>query len=262
MKRVHSVIVFVAAALPAAAQIGLGLSPMRIELRTENGGITSGPLTISNGGSSKVRVRAEVLDFYIDESGTPQFAKSFPTESESSCKQWMSLNPVELEVPAQNQVDVRYTARIPAELPARSYHCAVGFTTMATSDNVATVGLKTAVRVVAAFYIVNGNPGIEGQLTGMKLESAGAAGWRAVVTVKNWGYMYFRPVGEIALLDPSGAVVHSAQFIPMPVLPKREQRYVFPVSASLDPDKRYTLRAKVDIGMHELQEATAEVTLH
>ncbi len=46
--------------------------------------------------------------------------------------------------------------------------------------------------------------------------------------------------------------------MPLPVLPKRDQNFVFPLKLAAGPGK-YTLRARVDLGTNEIQEATAVV---
>ncbi len=82
----------------ASAQIGLGLSPMRLEFGVSPGAVHSGSLTLSNESGAPIRVRAELLDFYIDDQETPQFAPSYPSERESSCRTWLTVNPMEAEV--------------------------------------------------------------------------------------------------------------------------------------------------------------------
>src|ERR1035438_7157090 len=50
-----------------------GLTPMREELQLAPGAQHSGVLMVSNDAPGKVRVVAELLDFYIDAETTPQF---------------------------------------------------------------------------------------------------------------------------------------------------------------------------------------------
>ncbi len=240
-------------------QVGLGLSPMRLEHRLAAGGTHSGPLDLTNESPGKVRVRSELLDFYLDATGTPQFGRSYPQEAEFSCRQWLTLNPMEAEIPPESHLVVRYTLHVPpAATPGRSYHCAVGISTLPPAAS-AGMGIRTAVRVVAAFYVILGNPAIEGQVTNLQAQyvpDPKQPGWRAVVTIKNWSYMHFRPTGELQLLDAAGAVIEQTAFQPLPVLPQREQQFLFPLKAPVQGN-RYTLRARVDIGTNEIQEATA-----
>jgi len=247
----------------ACAQIGLGLAPMREELNLSAGATHSAVLMLSNSGLHKVRVMAEMLDFYLDATATPQFGPRYPQEAEFSCRDWLVANPMEIELNGKAQTPVRYTLRVPAKANDRSYHCAIGFTTQPTAEELksSAIGLRTAVQIVAAVYVVVGKPDVKGGLEDLKLEytggEAGAPQWRAVVTFRNDGLMHFRPVGELNVLNAQGTVVETARFAPLPVLPKREQRFLFPVK--LAGGGQYTLQARVDTGGEEIQEATAHV---
>src|ERR1700694_3161011 len=77
-----------------SAQIGLGLSPMRLEMKLTPGMEQSGVLTLSSDSGDKVRVRAEALDFLIDQRQTPQFEPSLPSDDAFSCCDWVSVSPV------------------------------------------------------------------------------------------------------------------------------------------------------------------------
>src|ERR1039458_2604905 len=113
----------------ASAQIGLGLAPMREELALAPGAAHSGLLTLANDGSDKVRIVTEMLDFYLDQTATPQFGPNYKQEAEFSCRQWLAANPMEMEMNGKSQIGIRYTVRVPQTASARSYHCAIGFTT-------------------------------------------------------------------------------------------------------------------------------------
>lgn len=245
----------------ASAQVGLGLSPMRLEFALTPGTVRSSPLTLSNESSAPIRFRAELLDFYIDDQGTPQFAASYPAEADNSCRSWLSLNPMEGEVAPKSSVVVRYTLRVPGTALAHGFHCAAGFSTLAAASQVAGNGLNTAIRMVAAFYPVVGQPAIQGELTKMIMEYVkGGDGpqWRAVVIIKNEGYKYFRAAGHLTVLDENGKVVEIAAFPSLPILPRREQRFLFPLK-KISQSHKYTMRARVDLGAAEIQEAVVSV---
>jgi hypothetical protein len=243
------------------AQVGIGLSPMRLELRMGPGVQQSGALTVSNDSAGRLRIRAELLDFYIDPSATPQFGRKFPQEAEFSCQQWLSVNPMEWEQDAGSASQVRYTVRVPQGVPERSYHCAVGFTTLPTAAQAKGIGLRFSVRAVTALYVVIGNPPIQGGVKDVRLERVTdpkQPGWRAAVLLENKGWVVFRPAGELAVVNEQGQAVESYSFGSVPVLPRREQRFLVPLKAINDQGK-YTLRVRVDIGTGEIQEGTAIV---
>jgi len=245
----------------ASAQVGLGLIPMREELTLIPGAPHSGILTLNNDSNGRVRVATELLDFYIDSTGTPQFARQWSNEADYSCRQWLAVNPMEMELAGNSQIAVRYTVRTPVTATDRSYHCAIGFSTQPTASQAKGTGLRTAVQIVAAIYVVVGKPAAEGSLKDLKLEyvpDPKQPGWRAVVVLANPSLMHYRPSGDLEVLDAAGEVVESAKFMPMPVLPKRDQRFLFPLKLAGGPGK-YTLRARVDVGGSDIQEATALV---
>jgi hypothetical protein len=248
-------------ALSANAQVGLGLTPMREELQMAAGGAHSGTLALVNDSSAKVRVVAEQLDFFIDSTTTPQFQRLAPQEAAYSCRQWLVLNPMEMELSGNSRMLVRYTLRVPAAATDQSYHCAIGFTSQPPAEEIKSTGLRTAVQIVAAFYVVVGKPQAEGSVKDLKLEYVADSQqprWKAIVVLHNHSLMHFRPVGDLDVLNESGVVVESVKFVPLPVLPKRDQNFEFPLKLEAGPGK-YTLRARVDLGANEIQEATAAV---
>jgi hypothetical protein len=242
------------------AQMGLGLAPMREELKLAPGVAHSGVLSLANTTGEKVRVVAETLDFYLDSTTTPQFGLEYKQEAEFSCRQWLIANPMDIELTAKELLPVRYTLRVPSTATPRNYHCAIGFTTQPTAENSKSIGLRTAVQIVASIYVTVGEPALDGTVKDLKLEYvADPKGpvWQAVVTLTNAGLMYFRPQGDLDVLDESGVVVETAHFVPMPVLPRRDQNFLFPLKLAVAGT--YTLRARVDLGGNEIQEATARV---
>jgi len=268
----RTVVIFLAlltlgTALPARGQLGLGLVPMRVELHMTPGQQYSGALKLSNQSDAKTRIRAEVLDFDIDDKTTPQFERDLPQEAAYSCKKWLSLNPMEIELENGGFLNARYTLRAPADVAEGSYNCAAGFTTLPAAEQATEgIGMRMAVRIVAAIYVVVGSPPVRGGLKEFKLEAippakdSKEAGWQAVVVLENLGQMYFRPTGKLEVVDDKGQVVETEEFTSLPVLRERSQRFIFPLKVHLNPG-HYKLRAHVDIGTGEIQQGSADVTV-
>jgi hypothetical protein len=251
---------------PARAQMGLGLAPMKIEVKLAPGQLYSNTLKLSSGAGDRVRVRGEMLDFQIDEHDTPQFERDLPQEASSSCKKWLSLNPTELELEKNGFVMVRYSLRVPADVAEGSYACAAGFTTLPSAQTMEEgMGMRMAVRIVATFYVQVGSPAVDGALREIKLEPVAGAtesegSVQAVVVLENRGKMYFRPTGKLEVLNAEGKTVEIAEFASLPVLRERRQRFLFPLKAHLAPGQ-YKLRAQVDVGTKELQMGTVDVVV-
>jgi hypothetical protein len=243
---------------PAFAEVGLGLSPMRVELRLAPGASYSGTLRLVNEGDL-IRVRTSVLDFHLDGEQNPQFEPEFAEEAAYSCRSWLTVNPMEAELAVKGQIPVRFTLRVPANAASKSYHCAAGFTSLPAASDVNGFGIRTAVRVVAAVYVIVGDPPIQGSLSSITMERIpGSKDLRAIVVLENSGQMYYRPSGTLAVLDPAGGVIESHDIKPLPVLPARKQRFHFPLSQVSD-GKPCTLRVRLDLGTGEIQEGTAVV---
>jgi hypothetical protein len=259
-----AVLAILAFALPAHGQIGIGLSPMRLEMHLQAGQQHSGTLALANDSGVKLRIRAELLDFFLDASDTPQFGREIAQEQTDSCRTWLTVNPMDSEVEGR-QLAIRYSIRVPEGTKEGSYHCAAGFNALLPpADNGQAMGIQTAVRAVTAFYVIVGQPRVNGELKGITLEravpQAGAAvsPWNAVVMLENLGNMHFRPSGKLEILDAEGHTVQSYPFTESPVLPFREQRFVFPLKSELPPAP-YSLRARIDIGTGVILEAVATV---
>jgi hypothetical protein len=250
-----------ALALPVCAQVDFGLSPMKVEFPAAAGKPYSGTLVLTNAGAVKTRIRAELLDLYVDETTTPQFVPKAPAEAEYSCRSWLSANPMELEMEPHTQAPVRYSVRVPTGASERSYHCALGFRTLPTPSEDSGTTMHTAVRMIAVFYPILGKPAISGVIKDLKLEqlpNGSGTLWRAIAIMENSGLMLYRPTGEVEIVGPGGKVVESVKLNSFPALPKRLQRYVLPLKTSLSPGP-YTLRARIEVA-GEIQEASVAVT--
>jgi hypothetical protein len=245
---------------PLAAQVDLGLSPMRVEFSAVAGKSVSGTLVLTNGSDVKTRIRAELLDLYVDETTTPQFVASAPGEADYSCRSWLSANPMELELDPHGQALIRYTVRVPASASERSYHCAIGFRTLPSVTEMTGTAMRTAVRMITVFYPIVGKPPIAGVVKDLKLEPVttpvGTA-WHAVVVMENSGSMLYRPTGDLEIVDTTGKVIETKKLAAFPALPKRQQRYVLALNTDLSPGE-YTLRARIEVG-GELQKASVAV---
>ena len=243
---------------PLCAQVGLGLSPMRTELRIAPGATYTGTLRLANEGGL-VRVRTSLLDFRVDEDQTPQFDDHFASEAAFSCRDWLTVNPMETELKSMSDMPVRYTLRVPATVAPASYYCAVGFTSMPAAEEINGFGIRSAVRVVGALYVIVGTPQSNGALRGISIEHVpGTKDLRAVAVLENSSRMFYRPKGSLEVLSPDGQAIEAYEITPVPVLPQRKQRLVFPLKKLADGQPG-TIRVRVDVGVGEIQEGTATV---
>jgi hypothetical protein len=254
------------AAFPPAvrAQYGLALSPMRTELSVAPGVQRNGSLSIANDDATPGRFRTEILDLSIDKEAVPQFEKDIPSEKEFSCKDWLTVNPMEAEIPGKSQMMVRYTVKVPPDSPTRTYHCALGFTTLADpKKQQQAVGIVSLLRLAATFYVTVGNPPPAGEVKAISIEKYNApdtAGYRAVISVENSGLTNLRGAGKVDVLNEGGEVVQASEFPTVVILPSRTQRLPLVLNKKLT-DGAYTLRTSVNLGNGEIQEAVFKFRL-
>lgn len=257
-----SVLVVGPAVAPASAQVGLGLAPMRVEVNVTPGATRAGSLAVSNSVAAETRYRTEILDFALDQEATPQFEADLPAESKFSCRQWLTFNPMEGAIAGEGNATIRYTFHVPADATPRTYHCAVGFTSLPPlrKPQDTPIGMISAVRVVSVFYLTVGEPKPDGELKSIVLEKITdpeTSGLRAVFEVQNNGLTNLRGLGKVELLDSNGKILETDDFPTSVILPSRTQRIPLPLKNKLT-DGAYKLRARVNIGTGEIQEASID----
>ena len=94
MKRGFVLVLFtLLGGLLARAERGLALAPMRIEIQIPAGGQYTDSLRLTNDSESPSRIRTELLDWYLDDTMTPQFAERYDQEKSFSCRDWLQVNP-------------------------------------------------------------------------------------------------------------------------------------------------------------------------
>ena len=245
-------------AQPVHAQFGFALSPMRVELNLAPGAQQNGSVALANSDNQPGRFRTEILDLSIDNEAVPQFEKDIPSEAGFSCRDWVTANPMEAEIQGQAQMPIRYTFRVPANAPPRTYHCALGFTSLTDPKSAqAGMGIVALLRLTSTFYITVGNPPPAGEVKQIAIEKIAApesAGYRAVISVENSGLTNLRGAGKVDVTNEGGEVVQTSEFPPVVILPSRTQRLPIVLGKALT-DGTYTLRTHVNLGNGEIQEA-------
>ncbi len=249
--------VLLASGLPAQAQLSLGVQPMTSEFQVAAGAQQSGTLTLRNDSGAKAQLGVQMLDFFVDASETPQFGERYPAESEFSCRDWLELEPPTAEIGPHASLSVRFAIRVPSEAAEQSYHCAAGFTASGSAAQAAAIGI--GVRTITAFYVVVGHPQTAAAIKTVALEAVpgDATRHRGVIVIENKGLMHVRPRGELSVLR-AGKVLETVAMFTMPVLPKRSQRFLFPLQKPLAAGD-YELRARVEIVPGKVEQLSAVV---
>jgi hypothetical protein len=234
---------------------------MRVEMRVVPGAQHTDSLRLSNDSDAPVRIRSEFLDFYLDDTMTPQFADQYERERELSCKDWLQINPREMDLAPNVTFRVRYTIRVPAETPEGEYHCGAGFVTLPPiNPEQPALGVTIAVRAVAALYVIVGSPVSQPALQDLSLRARPDGAWEAVARFQNDGSRHFRIEGFLEVADEEGRVVERLEYPSIPVLPKRVQVFPLRLTKPLPPGS-YVVRSEADVGLPEILVGTARVNV-
>lgn len=245
---------------PLHAQVGLALVPMRTEIQVIPGSQHTDSVRLSNDASEAVRVRAEALDFYIDDTLTPQFGATYENEKSLSCREWLQINPREVDLSANATTRVRYTLQVPNEIPEGEYHCGAAFVTLPPIIKGESVGVRVAVRAVTSIYVIIGRPSSIPALKDLSLRGLSDGPWQVVALFENTGNRLFRISGFLEVQDADGKLIEREAYPPFPVLPQRKQLFPLALKASLAPGT-YTIHTQADVGLPTILEATRLVVV-
>ncbi len=223
-------------------RIELGMRPLRFEAAIGPGLDWTGAALVTNGGAAPGRIRAEALDFALDGDGQPVFG-DLASERRWSCRDWLVMNPWEARLGAGASALARLTVRVPDGTTEGGYHCAAAYR-LEPPAPAPGVGLRAAVRVAAAVYVVVGDPPVaELAVTELALERDGGGACAGIaVTFLNTGRRHYRAAGAVRVVDAAGETVAELAVPRRPVLPGRRQRFTLRWPAELDPRAEYGLR--------------------
>ena len=223
-------------------RIELGMRPLRFEAAVGPGLDWTGAALVTNGGAAPGRIRAEALDFALDSNGQPVFG-DLASERRWSCRDWLVMNPWEAGLAAGASTLARLTVRVPDGTAEGGYHCAAAYR-LEPPTPAPGIGLRAAVRVAAAVYVVVGDPPVT-ETPGAELElerDGGGACTGIAVTFANAGRRHYRAGGAGLVIDGAGRPVAELPVPRRPVLPARRQRFELRWPADLDPRAEYELR--------------------
>ncbi|HZT44281.1 MAG TPA: hypothetical protein VFA07_19100 [Chthonomonadaceae bacterium] len=235
------------------------VSPMTAEVVVKAGTTQNGVITVKHevptelkGSTQPLHLRVYALDWTLDRSGTPQFAK--PGTNDSCCTNWLQINPVELVIPAGEQRDVRVTIKVPKEAQG-TYHTVIMFETIKLPEypGQKLVGLNG--RIGSTIYLQVGS-----QVKRARVTQFVASSQKVQMTVENTGTSQIRLKGVLQYRDASDKLI---QEVPLPaavVLPGKDNLRDLAVDAPKLPSGAYTVSALLDYGGDVLLGARAHVT--
>lgn len=242
-------------AAPAAAQISVEVSPLRMELAAGPGSTTTQGITVTNAGKEPIRVRGRVTDWDLSRDGAPQF-ESAVEGGPYSATSWVRIAPPEHIVEPGKEAIVRVSLAVPANIEPGGYRTGVLFEFgPATGDPVGRgreVMFKS--RIATLLYVNIGQPPMAAELTDLRQRITGQQ-LQIVATIKNTSRRSVRTKGSLILYDQAGRNVREVPVPDVPFLPESEREVAIVVA---DPQKtalaagEYRVELRIDVGLPAL----------
>jgi hypothetical protein len=238
---------------PAAAQVSVEVSPLRVELKTDSGGTTTQAITIHNTGRDAIRVRAAISDWHLSMQGAPQFGPE--PEERYSASAWIRVAPPEQVIAAGAEATVRFTLTVPAETSAAGYRTSVLFEFGPPAGSPLTHERDVVVhsRIATLIYVNVGNPDAAIELADLQPRVAGDRPAQIVAVLKNTGRRSVRTRGTMRIYNSAGEKVAECAVPDVPVLPESEREVAID---TVDPEKprplppgEYRVEVRIDAGM-------------
>jgi hypothetical protein len=240
-------------AAPAAAQVSVEVSPLRVELTAGPGSTTTQAITLNNAGNDAVRVRATLTDWDLSRDGAPQFEGAVESGPYSATP-WLRIAPPEQIIEAGKNAIVRFSMTVPAGMQPGGYRTGVLFEFGPATGDPVVRGREVMIksRIATLIYINIGEPAMAAELTDLRTRSAGPQ-LQAVATVRNTSRRSVRTKGSLLVYDGTGRMVREVAVPDVPLLPESERDVSMNV---IDPEKHaalaageYRLELRMDVGL-------------
>ena len=256
--RLHTLgalIAVLALGTPAAAQIPVEVTPLRLELKATPGGSTTQAITVSNTGKEAVRVRATVSDWHLSRDGSPQFVEA--TDPKYSASPWTRVAPPEIVVDAGKEAAVRFSLTVPAGATAAGYRTSILFEFSPINASPLPKPREVAFRsrIATLIYANVGEPPTTVDLTDLRTRVQPDQPTQIIAILKNGGPRTVRTRGTLTLYDKTNAVIGQTTVPDVPLLPESEREVAIP---AFHPDKpkpppgEYRVEIKIDVGLPAL----------
>lgn len=249
------------AKLAAASPVAFQVETMTIETAMNAGDTKTGVITVNNVASANqpdsaddsIHLRIYAADWTLDRNGKPIFAA--PGTAPDSCSNWVKISPVELDIPAGQSAQVRYTVSVPAGAQG-TFRSMIMFETAPPPVKTGQRVMIVNGRIGSALYVVVGP-----QVKRMRVVSFSATPQNVLLTLENTGNTYARLKGSIQFSDATDKVVQQISLPGGVVLSGQNNQRDFALTTPKLPSGSYTVTAVVDYGGAVLVGARTHVTV-
>ena len=240
--------------VPAAAQISVEVSPLRVELQAGPGSTSTQAVTLNNGGTEPVRIRARVTDWDLSRDGAPQF-EGAKENGPFSATAWVRVAPPEQVIDPGKEGTVRFTLTVPADAMPSGYRTGILFEFLPASADL--IARKREVqfrsRVATLIYVNVGEPPASVELNDLRTRSSPQQ-TQIVAVLANTGKRNVRTRGTMTVFAADGTQVAQVPVPDVPVLPESEREVAivaFEAAKPLPPGD-YRVEVRFDVGMAAL----------
>ncbi|MBM4272939.1 MAG: molecular chaperone [Deltaproteobacteria bacterium] len=238
-------------AQPAAAQLNLLVSPIRVEQKLQPGSSETDIISVRNEGGRPVRVKVYLEDWQMDAKGSLTYFR--PGRVPQSCAAWLQLNPADFRVEAGQTREVRFTLTVPPGAKTGTYWAAIIFEGLPVEEKV-TVQKRIGVlgRIGVVLYQTVGNPEVKAQFQDLQVvpDKKGVT-FKIAFTNPGQGFVRVKK-SWIAVKNSQGQEVAKLEIPDIPVLPGGSRDLELKHEKPLPPGN-YQVEAVVDLGRRELQ---------
>ena len=243
-----------AGAVPAAAQVSVEVSPLRVEIQASPGATSTQAVTLNNSAKDPVRVRARLSDWDLSRDGSPQF-EGVPEGGPFSATAWIRIAPPEITIDPGKEGTVRFSLTVPPETAPSGYRASILFEFVPATADVKIKAKEMAFRsrVATLIYVNVGQPPIAVELTDLRPRTT-PEHTAMIAVLANTSKRTVRTKGTLTLSDAAGKTVSQIPLPDVPVLPESEREVsivLFETGKPL-PEGEYKVEVKIDVGMPAL----------
>jgi hypothetical protein len=227
---------------PVPAELGLDVSPVKMELAMAPGSSYNIPLTVHNGTSDATHVQATLVDYGVAPNGDYQVA---PVGSRAdSLMRWASINPREFDLPAGTTQQVKLSIAVPQSSDLSGEYAGIAFfqTRAVRRANAVAFSVRVATKI---YMTIPNTVKLAGAITKMTA-SAGSGEETYRVLFKNLGNAHVYLRGELDI-SKGGQTVERIK-MPDEMLVERGGERLVELSGNALPAGKYDATATIDYG--------------
>jgi hypothetical protein len=231
-------------AVPAAADISLDVSPLRLELDVEPGTEVTDAIEVTNLGDAPVRLKAYLQDWYLDEVGTPIFQTV--GHQAHTASPWVGAAPNDFLLDPGESETVRFTVSVPTAARTGGYHASI----MLETNPVQTLapeerGVVIRGRVATILYVTVGDPATDVRIRDMARLTREDGTEAVTLRLENAGGAFFRLAGALEMVGEDKDLLQSVELPDVPVLPGATRTVTIDLPEGVGD--AFLARARIDV---------------